>query len=253
MIVVVIGYGSQSKRNLATSSSTVSAKQFQNAVINTVDQALQGRATGVQVTASSGEPGASEVIRIRGNNSLVGNNDPLFVIDGFPMPPYREAASTVYGNYAQNGLYGINPNDIESVVVLKDASATAIYGSRGANGVILITTKSGKKGEGKIEIVNKTSVGLTANPIKMMSGKQFAQAYNELAVLTGVPTPYNIDTLTTNTNWFDAMTRPSMRQDISLNVSGGNAKSSYYLSGNYLKDKGLLIGSDVTRGSFREP
>lgn len=250
--VVVVGYGSQSKRNLATSSSTVSAKQFQTAVINTVDQALQGRTTGTQVTVSSGEPGASAVIRIRGSNSLVGNNDPLFVIDGFPMPPYIEATASVYGSYAQNGLYGLNPNDIESMVVLKDASATAIYGSRGANGVILITTKSGKKGEGKIEIVNKTSVGSTANPVEMMSGKQFAETYNELAVLVGNPKPYgNIDTLTTNTNWYDAMTRPSKRQDISLNVSGGNEKSSYYLSGNYLKDEGIVLGSDVTRASLR--
>ncbi len=94
--------------------------------------------------------GAATVVRIRGNNSLSGNNEPLYVIDGFPMPPYREAsASNFYGSYSQNGLYGINPNDIESMEVLKDASAAAIYGSRGANGVVLITTKSGKRGEGK--------------------------------------------------------------------------------------------------------
>ncbi len=128
--VVVVGYGSQNKKELASSVSTVSAKQFQSAVITTVDQALQGRATGIQITAASGEPGAEAVIRIRGNNSLSGNNEPLYVIDGFPMPPYSEAPGSSYGSTNQNGLYGINPNDIESIQVLKDASATAIYGSR---------------------------------------------------------------------------------------------------------------------------
>lgn len=132
--VVVVGYGAQSKRDLASSTSRVAAQEYKSAVINTIDQAIQGRATGVQVVESSGEPGAAAVVRIRGNNSLSGNNEPLYVIDGFPMPPYREAGTNFYGSYTQNGLYGINPNDIESMEILKDASATAIYGSRGPTG-----------------------------------------------------------------------------------------------------------------------
>lgn len=250
--VIVVGYGSQTKRDLASSSSKVTARQFQTAVITTVDQALQGRATGIQITASSGEPGASTIIRIRGNNSLIGSNEPLYVIDGFPMPEYKEAPSTVYGVFAQNGLYGINPNDIESIDVLKDASATAIYGSRGANGVVLITTKSGKRGEGKIEFVNKTSFGSAKNPLIMMNNKQFAEIYNEYSLNGGNPKPFgNIDTLKTNTNWFDAVTRPTLREDISMNISGGAAKTAYYISGNYLRDQGLLIGSDLKRASVR--
>lgn len=250
--VVVVGYGSQIKKNLATATSRVSAGELKNAVITTVDQALQGRTTGVQVVETSGEPGAATVVRIRGNNSLSGNNEPLYVIDGFPMPPYREASANFYGSYAQNGLYGINPNDIESMEVLKDASATAIYGSRGANGVVLITTKAGKRGEGRVELVNKTSFGGITNPVKMMNGRQYAEIINETYALGGRDLPFkNLDSSFANTNWFDLITQPSFRQDVSLSVSGGGPKSSYYISGNYLFDKGTIINSDNGRGSLR--
>lgn len=253
--VVVVGYGSQSKRTLATATSRVSAGEFKNAVITTVDQALQGRTTGVQVTETSGEPGAATVVRIRGNNSLSGNNEPLYVIDGFPMPPYREAdASSFYGSYSQNGLYGINPNDIESMEVLKDASAAAIYGSRGANGVVLITTKSGKRGEGKIELTNRTTIGQIHSPIKMMDSRQYATALNEYYDLNYGPGQHpfpNMDTTFKTTDWADLISQNSFRQDISLSVSGGTAKSSYYISGNYLYDEGTIINSDNGRASIR--
>jgi len=248
--VLVIGYGSQSKRNLASSIVTVSATDFKDAVVITVDQALEGRAAGVQVVTSSGEPGAQAVVRIRGNNSLSGNNEPLYVIDGFPMPTYTEASTNFDGSYSLNGLYGINPNDIDNIEVLKDASATAIYGSRGANGVVLITTKAGRRGEGKIQLIDKTSIGGIAKPIKMMNGKQYAEIANEFYQLTSQPQPFgNVDTVSTNTDWFDAVTRRSSMEDIALNVSGGNPKSAYYISGDYLKEKGILLASDNLRGS----
>jgi TonB-dependent SusC/RagA subfamily outer membrane receptor len=250
--VVVVGYGAQSKRDLASSTSRVASQDYKSAVINTIDQAIQGRATGVQVVESSGEPGASAVVRIRGNNSLSGNNEPLYVIDGFPMPPHREAGANFYGSYTQNGLYGINPNDIESMEILKDASATAIYGSRGANGVILITTKSGRRGEGRVELVNKTSFGRVANPIRMMNSRQYAEVINESFRVTDRNPPFeNLDSSMTNTDWVDAITQPSFRQDITLSLSGGSPKSSYYISGNYLKDKGTIINSDNDRASLR--
>ncbi|MCE7072676.1 TonB-dependent receptor [Dyadobacter sp. CY327] len=250
--VVVVGYGAQSKRDLASSTSRVSSQEYKSAVVNTVDQALQGRTTGVSVVESSGEPGASTVVRIRGNNSLSGNNEPLYVIDGFPMPPYREAGANFTGAYSQNGLYGINPNDIESMEILKDASATAIYGSRGANGVVLITTKSGKRGEGRVELVNKTSFGTIANPIKMMNSRQYAETINESYIISGRQAPFeNLDSALTNTDWVEAVTQPSFREDITLSLSGGSPKSSYYISGNYLREKGTIINSNNNRASLR--
>jgi TonB-linked SusC/RagA family outer membrane protein len=250
--VVVVGYGAQSKRDLASSTTRVSGTEYKSAVVNTVDQALQGRTTGVQVVESSGEPGASSVVRIRGNNSLSGNNEPLYVIDGFPMPPYREAGANFTGAYTQNGLYGINPNDIESMEVLKDASATAIYGSRGANGVVLITTKAGKRGTGRVDLVNKTTFGSISNPIKMMNSRQYAEIINESFTLTGRSAPFeNSDSVLTNTDWVAAITQPSFRQDVTMSISGGSAKSSYYISGNYLAEKGTIINSNNNRGSIR--
>ncbi|HRP57050.1 TonB-dependent receptor [Agriterribacter sp.] len=252
--VVVVGYGSQSKKNLASATSEVSGKDFENAVINTLDQALQGRASGVQVVNSSGEPGAQTVVRIRGNNSLSGDNEPLYVVDGFPMPPYTEALRKGQKNaYPQNGLYGINPEDIESMVVLKDAAATAIYGSRGANGVILITTKSGKAGEGKIEVRNNYSIGTIGKPLKMLTGRQYAEVMNKRNALSGWgPVFSDIDAVTTNTDWYDATTRQSSREDLSLIVSGGTSRSSYYVSGNYIKEVGSVIGaSGNKKGSLR--
>ncbi len=250
--VVVVGYGAQSKRDLASSTSRVSSGEYKSAVVNTLDQALQGRTTGVQIVETSGEPGAASVVRIRGNNSLSGNNEPLYVIDGFPMPAYREAGANFTGAYTQNGLYGINPNDIESMEVLKDASATAIYGSRGANGVILITTKAGKRGTGRVELVNKTSFGTVSNPIKMMNSRQYAEIINESYSLSGRVPPFgNLDSALTNTDWVAAVTQPSFRQDVTLSLSGGSAKSSYYISGNYLKEKGTIINSDNNRASIR--
>ncbi|WP_229253007.1 SusC/RagA family TonB-linked outer membrane protein [Dyadobacter helix] len=250
--VVVVGYGAQSKRDLASSTSRVSSSEYKSAVVNTLDQALQGRTTGVQITETSGEPGASSVVRIRGNNSLSGNNEPLYVIDGFPMPPYREAGVNFAGAYSQNGLYGINPNDIESIEILKDASATAIYGSRGANGVVLITTRSGKRGEGRVELVNKTSFGSVANPIRMMNARQYAQIINESYRMTDRMPPFeNPDDVSTNTDWVAAVTQPSFRQDVTLSLSGGSPKSSYYLSGNYLRERGTIINSNNNRASIR--
>ncbi|MBL4675558.1 MAG: TonB-dependent receptor [Mucilaginibacter sp.] len=252
--VVLVGYGSQSKTKLASASSTVTAKDYKTAVVTTLDQALQGRATGVQVTQSSGEPGSDAVIRIRGNNSLSGDNQPLYVVDGFVMPPYVEASSNASGSLPQNGLAGINPNDIESITVLKDASATAIYGSRGSNGVILIKTKSGKANDQKIELVNKTSFGNITTPYKMADSKAYADLLNQSFVYMNVPAPFtaqDIEKLNSSTDWFKGITRNSLREDVSLNISGGSQKTTYFISGNYLMDKGVIKASQNNRASIR--
>lgn len=253
--VVVVGYGTSSKTNLATATSSVTAKEYQSAVVTTIDQALQGRASGVQVTETSGEPGADAVIRIRGNNSLSGDNQPLYVVDGFPLPPYAEAATSAAGSLPDNGLYGINPNDIESITVLKDAAATAIYGSRGANGVILIKTKSGQAGNSRIEFVDKTTFGTLNTPYKMGTPAEFADIVNQGYVLSAQPAPFtaaNIAALPgSGTDWFKAITRTGVREDATLDVSGGNGKTNYYISGDYLNDKGAIIGADNNRASVR--
>lgn len=249
--VVVVGYGTQNRRNVAAAISKVSAGEFKNTVVNSVDQVLNGRVTGVQMQETSGEPGADVVLRIRGNNSLSGNNEPLYVIDGLPIPPYIEAAAPMYGTFRQNGLYGINPNDIASIEILKDAAATSIYGSRGANGVVLITTKSGRRGDGKIELVSKTSVGNLSKPPAMMDARQYAGLRNELAALMQNPPDFNPDTIASSTDWFDEISRNSFRQEASVNFSGGGPKSSYYLSAGFLKDDGPLLNSDLNRGNIR--
>lgn len=253
--VVVLGYGSSSKTKLASSTSTVTAKEYKNAVVTTIDQALQGRTSGVQVTETSGEPGADAVIRIRGNNSLSGDNQPLYVVDGFLLPTYVEASTVTYGSLPSNGLAGINPNDIESITVLKDASATAIYGSRGANGVIMIKTKSGKANQQRIEFVDKTSFGKVSNPYPMANSKQFADIVNlGFQNVLNVPAPFtqsDIDALNNTTDWFKAVTRNSLREEATLNVSGGGNKTTYYVSGTYLSDKGVVLGSENNRASIR--
>lgn len=252
--IVVVGYGSQKKKNVAGSIARIEGSEFKNAVLTTVDQTLQGRASGVQVVTSSGEPGADVVVRIRGINSLSGDNQPLYVIDGFVMPPYREAgASGTSGSYGSNGLYGLNVNDIESIDILKDAAATAIYGSRAANGVVLITTKKGKAGESKIEVVNKTSFATISNPIEMMNSYEYATIKNQTFLAVNQTAPFDLDSIPTagNTNWLNEISRTGIRQENSINYKGGVGNTNYYLSGSYLIDEGVLKKSNNQRGSVR--
>lgn len=252
--IVVVGYGSQKKKNVTGSIAKIQSSEFKNAVITTVDQSLQGRASGVQVVSTSGEPGAEVVVRIRGINSLSGDNQPLYVIDGFVMPPYREAsASGTSGSYASNGLYGLDVNDIESIDILKDAAATAIYGSRAANGVVLITTKKGKAGESKIELVSKTSFGTISNPIEMMNSYEYATIKNQTFLAVNQTAPFDLDSIpvTGNTNWLNEISRTGVRQETSINYRGGVGNTNYFLSGSYLIDEGVLKKSNNKRGSVR--
>lgn len=253
--VVVVAYGTQSRKDLTGSISKVTSKEFKNAVVSTVDQALQGRASGVQVIQSSGEPGANVVVRVRGINSLSGDNQPLYVIDGFAMPPYTEAAApNTSGSYASNGLYGLNPGDIESIEVLKDAAATSIYGSRAANGVILITTKKGKTGEGQIEIISKTTLSKMSNAYNMMKDYQYAEMKNQSYIDVGQPAPLDVAQIraeNNSTDWLGLITHTALRQETSINYRGGSGKTNYFLSGTYLTEEGVVKGSDNKRGSIR--
>ncbi len=253
--VVVTGYGGTATKLEQTGSiSKVNNDAFKNTTVNTVDQILQGRVAGVNVIASSGEPGADISVTIRGVNSISGDNQPLYVIDGFPVPQSSAPpTSGLFGDNQQNGLFGLNPNDIESIEVLKDAAASAIYGSRAANGVVLITTKKGKSGDAIIDLNNKTTVGVISSPFQMMNAQQFVDVKNVQSLNSNQPAFFNVEDFAnrTNTNWIKAITRPSLRQETGLSVRGGTGGTTYFLSGTYLNERGILINSGNTRGNIR--
>jgi TonB-linked SusC/RagA family outer membrane protein len=234
--VVVIGYGTQRRRDLTGSISTINSDQMnKDGTISNVGQAIQGRAAGVEVQQADFSPGAGMNIVVRGGNSINTSNQPLFVIDGF---------------ISDNGSY-INPNDIENIQVLKDASATAIYGARGGNGVVLITTKKGKNGQ--VLIDGDASNGyqrLTYNPAQI-DGAQYAASQNAIAVENNTTPPFPASFPSTNTDWYKLGTRPATVLNRSVSVSGGDQTSHIYVSGSYFKQTGVLRHTDMERYSGR--
>lgn len=236
--VVVIGYGTARKKDLTGSVATVTAKDFQKGLITTPEQLIAGKVAGVQITGNSGQPGVGSRIRIRGGTSLNASNDPLIVIDGVPVDNGR-----ILG--APNPLSLINPNDIESQVILKDASAAAIYGSRAANGVILITTKKGTGGKLRATFNSLNSISVRRNEIDVLSGDQLRTLVNERG------TANEIDDLgTANTNWQDEIYRSAFSTDNNISLSGGIKKLPYRLSIGYLHQDGILKRSNLKRTSF---
>ncbi len=235
--VVVTGYGSQKRSDITGSVSSVDAEDLGKAIFTDVDQLLQGRAAGVQVTSASGEPGSGAVIRIRGNNSISGNNGPLYVVDGIPI----------------SGSPNFNPQDIESLEVLKDASATAIYGSRGANGVILVTTKRGKAGQTVINVSHNTTLSNVISSFDMLNGQQYAEFRNEANRDLNRPEPFpNPEEFAgEGFNWQDEIFRTGERNESSLSLSGGSDNIRFFVSGNYLNDQGIVLGSSFKRGTVR--
>lgn len=254
--VVVIGYGSVKKSNLTGAVSSVKTTEIQQTPMTSIDQGLVGRASGVQVTQTSGMPGAVASIRVRGSSSLQGGNEPHYVIDGFPVYSGTGFGSTG-GNTQISGLSTVNPSDIESIEILKDASATAIYGARAANGVVLITTKSGKKGRDIITFESSFGVQNVAKTIDVMNAQEYAALVNEAYTNDGLDAPYNttqlgeIAKLGNGTNWQDEIFRPAMIQSYQLTFSGGDNKTTYAISGGYFDQKGVIINSDFKRYSLR--
>ncbi|SEN21581.1 iron complex outermembrane recepter protein [bacterium A37T11] len=235
--VVVIGYGTQTKKELTGSIATVSSKDFQKGNITTPDQLISGKVAGVSITAKSGAPGAGSTIRIRGGASLAASNDPLIVVDGVPL-----SNNSISG--ATNPLSLINPNDISSFTVLKDAAATAIYGSRASNGVILITTKSGASGSPKINFNTQMSVNNTAGRIGVLDANAFRQYVkkngndNQIAQLGNA-----------NTDWQDEIYQTALGTDNNLSISGTYKKMPYRISGGYLNQAGVLVTDKMNRTS----
>lgn len=234
--VVVIGYGTVRKKDLAGAVATVDTKKAFVAPTARLDNALQGRASGVQVTQSSGAPGSDPVVVIRGGNSITGGNSPLYVVDGF---------------VGADNISNLNPNDIESMQVLKDASSTAIYGARGTNGVIIITTKKGKLGK---PVVNfKTSAGIQSLPNQMdvQTPTELATFLNTLAPDQN-DLPWDVNNLPgTVTNWQDAMIDDALIADYQLSISGGTEAVKYFVSAGLMNQDGIVKGSGFDRYSLR--
>lgn len=236
--VVVVGYGTVKKSDLTGSVSGVSTRQFKNQPVKRVENILQGRTPGVEVTATSGVPGAGMKVRVRGTTSINKSSDPLYVIDGI---------------ISSSGLDGINPSDIQSMEVLKDASSTAIYGSRGSNGVILITTKGGT--EGKASITFDASVGLSTvrKQYDLLNAYEYATALNDIRGSSTIPAG-DLEAYKNGTkgiNWTDLITHTGVTQDYRLSISGGNAKVKYLVSGNVLDQEAVTIGTDYKRYGIR--
>lgn len=243
--VVVVGYGVMKRSDLTGSVSSIDEKAIKEDVNTSLEQAMQGRIAGVQVMQNSGAPGGGISVQIRGINSLSGN-EPLYVVDGIAMSGQTSDNSSV--------LSGINPSDITNIEVLKDASATAIYGSRASNGVVLITTKRGQ--EGKAQIQYDGYVGWQQMPkyLDMMNLKQYADFYNVRAAIQGWGQREDFkhpELLTDGTDWQRELFQTAFMQNHNVNISGGNKDMHYALSGGYLDQDGIGIGSGFNRASFR--
>jgi len=254
--VVVVGYGTQKRRDLTGAVASLPENLLRQPV-SSLDQTLKGGVSGVQVTQTSGQPGGGVSIRIRGGASIQGGNEPLYVIDGFPV--YNQTESTGVGSGTPvNPLASINPADIESIEVLKDAAATAIYGSRGANGVILVTTKKGKAGHVQLNYDGSIGVQRVLKNIDVLNAHDFAILRNE-ALYDANPSlgPYQyrkqaeIDQLGEGTNWQKEAFRTGNIQNHQLALSGGAEKVQYFLGANYFDQQGVIANTDFKRLGFR--
>lgn len=264
--VVIIGYGSQLKENLSGSVSSVDTDALRNIPQVGVDQLMQGRASGVSITQNSGQPGSSVSVRIRGVNTISGSSEPLYIIDGVPISGDSNNIGTSGRSIADGGigegtgstdvspLASINPNDIESINILKDASATAIYGSRGANGVVIITTKNGKNEKGTLSYNTYMAIQRPTNLIDVMDLRQYARLQNEIGEIYGLNQQIeflNPDLLGSGTNWQQEIFDDAYMQSHQISFSGGSDKVNYFLSAGYVDQEGTVIGSNFDRTTIR--
>ncbi|WP_020571029.1 SusC/RagA family TonB-linked outer membrane protein [Neolewinella persica] len=263
--VVVVGYGYVDKQDLTGSVSSVKGEDLTRVQSVNFEKGLAAQAAGVQVTTSQGGPGAAAKIRIRGGTSITQTSDPLYVIDGFPLVGSASDINAGPGSQQESPLSSINPEDIESIEILKDASSTAIYGSRGANGVILITTKKGKEGRAQLTYSNSIGIGELARTVDILSPQEYVDFWNEYHTF-GIVNFENRDLAyrddfgndldigdpsngTIVTNWREKVFRNSYNVRHNLNINGGSAKTRYNASFGYSNDEGILEGSFYKRYS----
>ncbi len=252
--VVVVGYGTQRRSDLTGSVSSVS-KSLLAQQTPSLDNLLQGSVPGVAVTQSSGQPGATSTLRIRGGNSISFGNDPLYVIDGFIVYNNNGYVNTGAANGPGiNALSTINPSDIESIDILKDASATAIYGSHGANGVVIITTRRGRKGSTEISYSNALGVQTVSKKLSLLNASQWGSLVNDINLSDGKPVTYSdsaLSALGTGSDWQSAALQQAFQQNHELSISGGDEKSRFLISGNYYDQDGIILQSGFKRYSGR--
>jgi len=235
--VVVVGYGgSVRKRDLTGSVSSLSSKEIRKQPVTNLGQAIQGKATGVVVTSNSGAPGAAMKIRIRGANSMIGDNNPLYVVDGVAL---------------NININDINVNDIESMEILKDASSTAIYGSRGANGVIMITTKRGNTGAVKVQLTSNIGISNLAERYDLLDAGSFAELTNVYKPNYFTPTQVSGFKANGGVDWQDEVFQTGISQDYQLNVSGGTDATKYFVSGNFVDHSGIITGAEFSKFLLR--
>lgn len=283
--VVVVGYGTQRKKDVTGSIVSIKSDKFLQPSVNSFDQMLQGKVAGVQISQTTGAPGGNVNILVRGASSITGGNQPLYVIDGFPIgsggggsnmrgyggSSFSSASMANNTSTRINPLSSINPSDIESIEILKDASATAIYGSRGANGVVIITTKRGTAGKSQISLDASYGFQEVANKLKLMNSREYAEFVadgrdaaweyaggsrndpNEVrTVATRVrPEFRNPGSIATDTDWQDVIFRTAPVRNLQLSSTGGNEKSRYMISGGYFSQDGVVINSNYERFNLR--
>ena len=260
--VVVVGYGVMKRSDLSGASVSMKEEDLKGSIITNLDQSLQGRAAGVSAVQTSGAPGSSSSIRVRGQAMVNANAEPLYVIDGVIVQGGgNSGADFGLGDALGNGkvstispLSTINPADIVSMEILKDASATAIYGAQGANGVVLITTKHGKAGDAKFSYDGMFALSRQTSRIQMMNLRQFAEYYNDMVSLGEVeanPLYADPSILGKGTNWQDEVFRTAIQHQHQISATGGSEKIQYYVSGSYMNQEGTIIGSNFDRLSVR--
>lgn len=238
--VVVVAYGTQQRSKMTSSQTSISSKDFESQPVSRLDQVLQGRTSGVQVTNTTGAPGGDVRIRIRGANSITGNNSPLYVLDGFVGADFNT----------------INPDDIANIQILKDAAATAPYGSRGANGVVIVTTKKGSSGKADFSVSSKLSSSKIIKTYDVLSPADFADVVNARAELDGTSAVFSPDQIkgfkeNGGTDWQKEIYRPGLGQAYEMNVNGGNGNTNYYISGAYDNQQGIIKNSSYKFYSLR--
>ena len=259
--VIVIGYGTVKKSDLTGTVSKIKTEGSEERPVSSVEQLIQGRVSGVEIQSANGGPGSGMSFLIRGGNST-SNNQPLYVIDGYPVDAGSGNFQTGGNNQAVgtppvNPLASLNPNEIESIEILKDASSTAIYGSRGANGIVLITTKRGKKGRDIVEVNYRTDVSSSMKKLAVLDSKKFVSFVTEAAAnpyksVTNPLTATQIakDTQVSN-NWQDEVFRQGISKDCQIGLSGADDKTKYSLIGNYTDIEGIIYNSNLKKGGLR--